>query len=68
MSLDSMLTYIQSTYTTLTALQNTIANLNNTIQTDINNLEIPNQGGSGSAKELHYNTTHTDYVFQDKCN
>ena len=33
--LDSMLTYIQSKYATLTALQNTITNMNNTINNEI---------------------------------
>ena len=42
--LDTMITYIQPKYATLTALQNAITNINNNIQTEINNLEIPNQG------------------------
>ena len=62
--LDSIVTYIQSKYATLAALQSTVTIMNNTIQTEINNLEIPNQGGSGSSKFLHYKTTHTDYMFQ----
>ena len=62
--LDSMVTYIHSKYATLAALQNTLTNIINIVQTEINNLEIPNQGGSGSSNELHYNTTHTDYMFQ----
>ena len=41
--LDSMIAYIQSTYATLAALQTAITNMNNNIQTEINNLEIPNQ-------------------------
>ena len=62
--LDPMITYIQSKCVALTALQNTIANIHNTIQNEINNLEIPNQGGSSSSKELFYTTTHTGYIFQ----
>ena len=59
-----MVTYIQSTDTTLTALQNAITNVNNNIHTEIKNLEIPNQGDLNVNKELYYNTTHTDYTFQ----
>ena len=62
--LDSMVTYIQPKYATLTALQNAITNINNNIQTEIHNLEIPNQGNLNVNKELYYNTTHTDYTFQ----
>ena len=42
--LDNILTYIQSTYATLTSLQTAITTITNNIQTEINNLEIPNQG------------------------
>ena len=42
--LDPLIAYIQPKYATLTTLQTNIPNLNNTIQTEINNLEIPNQG------------------------
>ena len=62
--LDSMITYIQSQYATLTALQNPITHINNNIQIEINNLEIPNQGNLNVNKELYYNTTHTYYTFQ----
>ena len=61
--LDSVITYIQSKYATLTALQNAITNIHNNIQTEINNL-IPNQGNLNANKELYYNTTHTYYTFQ----
>ena len=64
--LDSMVTYTQPTYVTLTALQNAITNINNNIQTETNNLEIPNQGHSNVNKDLYYNTTHTDHTFQRK--
>ena len=59
-----MITYIQPTYTTLTALQNAITHINNDFQTESNNLEIPNQGDLNVNKEVYYNTTHTDYTFQ----
>ena len=58
-----MITYIQSTYATLTALQNAITTISNNIQTEINDLEIPNQGDFFH-QELYYNTTHTEYTFQ----
>ena len=58
--LESLLTYIQSKYATITALQNSIANINNTInneiqtlQTEINNIEITPGTGTVS-KDLHY--------------
>ena len=59
-----MITYTQSKYATLTALQNAIPNINNNIQTETNNSEIPNQGDLHVNKEPYYNTTHTDYTFQ----
>ena len=62
--LDSMITYTQSKYATLTALQNAKTSINNDIQTELNNLEIPNQGNLNVNKDLYYNTTHTDYTFQ----
>ena len=61
--LDSFSTYTHSEYATLAAIQNAITNVNNNIQTEMNNLEIHNQAGSGSSKALHCNTTHTDYYF-----
>ena len=42
--LDSLMTYTQSEYATLAALQNVITNITNNIQTELTNLEIPNQG------------------------
>ena len=62
--LDSMITYTQSKYATLTALQNAITNITNNIQTEIDNLEIPYQGVLNVNKELYYNTPHTYYTFQ----
>ena len=59
-----MITYFQLKYATLTALQNAITNINNNVQTEINNLETPNQGNPNFNKELYYKTTHTDFTFQ----
>ena len=72
--LDSLLTYLQSKYATLTALQNSITNINTTItseiqhlQTEINNTEITNP--QNVSKEAHYHTGHTDFMYQQnaKC-
>ena len=68
--LDSLLTYIQSKYATLTSLRNSITNTNNTInneiqtlQTEINNIEIT--PGTGNVnKESHCHTGHTDFMYQ----
>ena len=62
--LDSLINYIQPKYATLTALQNTITNINNTVQIESNNLEIPNQGDLNVNKELYYHNNCTDYTFQ----
>ena len=68
--LDSLLTYIQPKYATLTSLQNSIANINNTInnemqtfQTEINNIETT-PGTGNVSKESHYHTSHTDFMFK----
>ena len=67
--LDSLLTYTQSKYATLTALRNSITNLNNTInneianiQTEINNIEIYNP--QNVSKNISYHTSHTDFMYQ----
>ena len=67
--LGSLLTYLQSKYATLTALHNSITNINNTInseiqnlQTEINDIEITNP--QNVSKESHYHTSHTDFMFQ----
>ena len=41
-----------------------ITNANDTIQVEIYNLEIQNQGDLNVNKDLYRNTTHTDYTFQ----
>ena len=64
--LDALMICIQSRYAKLTALQHDITNRNNIIQSDINNLEIPNQGGLNVHKELYYHNNYTDDTFQRK--
>ena len=67
--LDSLLTYLQSKYATINALQHAINNANNTInaeiantQTEINNIEISNP--QNVSKQNHYHTSHTGFVYQ----
>ena len=59
---DPMITYTQSKHATLTALQNAITNIDHNIQTEINNLEIPNQGNLNVNKELYYNSSYRLYI------
>ena len=66
--LDSLFTYVHSTFATLTALQNSITNINTTtnneiqhIQTEINNVNISNP--HNESNESHYHTSHTDFMF-----
>ena len=68
--LDSLLAYIQWKYATLTPLQNSINNINNTtnneiqtLQTEINNIEII-PGTGNASKESYYHTSHTDFMFK----
>ena len=67
--LGSLLTYIQSKYATLTALQNSITNIINiinngisNIQNEINNIEIANP--HNVSKNLSYHTSHADFMYQ----
>ena len=69
--LDSSLTYIQSKYATLTALQNSITNINTTIhneieqlQSEINNIEISNPTTMNVSKNLSFHTGHTGFMYQ----
>ena len=69
--LNSILTYIQSKYATLTALQDSITNINNTLNTEIqtlqpeiNSFEISNPGTGDVSKESHYHTSHADFMYQ----
>ena len=68
--LGSLLTYTQPKYSTLAALQNSITNINitinneiQTLQTEINNIEdIPDTGHI--SKQNHYHTSNTDFLYQ----
>ena len=69
--LDGLLTYTQSKYATLTALHNSITNITNTInseiqnlQTEINNIEISNPSTQNVSKHLSYHTSHTYFMYQ----
>ena len=111
----SILEYLEINYATITSLQNAITDMNNHIQTEVDNIDFPtNPSGSKITrqhyinhehniikkvnnhihnkknyynfyndtfnikkkgnnvdshsvnKELHYNTTHTDYMYQRK--
>ncbi len=67
--LDSLLTYLQSKYATINALQNAIANINSTINNEITNIqsEIDNLGANTPQtvnKTLSYHTNHTDFMYQ----
>ena len=60
---------MQSKYATLTALQNPITNINDTInneiqtlRTEINNTEIINPSTQNISKYLHFHTSHTDFM------
>ena len=71
--LDSLVPCIQPKFATLAALQNSITNINHTInneiqniQTDINNTEITNP--QNVSKYLHYHTSHTDFMYQRNTN
>ena len=64
---DSLLTYFQSKYATLTSLHNSITNIHITInneiqhiQSEINNIEITNP--PNVSKNLSYHTSHTDFM------
>ena len=67
--LGSLLIYTQSKHAALTALQNSITNINTTInneiqrlQSETNNIEIANP--QNVSKESHYHTSHTDLMYQ----
>ena len=71
--LDSLITYTQSKYATLTSLHNSITNINNVInneiqqlQTEINNIEITSPNPGNVSKYLHYHTSHTDFMYKNK--
>ena len=69
--LDSLLTYTQLEYATLAALQNSITNINATInseiqnlQTEIINIEIINPTTGNVSKNIPYHTSHADFMYQ----
>ena len=66
--LDSILTYIQSKYASISTLQNEITNLSNNISTDITNIQndISNLPTQNVSKTLSYHTNHTDFMFEKK--
>lgn len=66
--LESILTYIQSKYASISTLQNEITNLSNNISTDITNIQndISNLPTQNVSKTLSYHTNHTDFMFEKK--
>ena len=67
--LDSILTYTQAKYPTITTLQNEINNINNNITNEITNIhtEINNIDSTTSQnvnKNLSYHNSYTDYMYQ----
>ena len=67
--LDSLLTYLQSKNATLTASQNSITNIGNTmndeiqnLQSDINDIEIASP--QNVSKNLSFHTGRTDFMYQ----
>ena len=66
--LNSLLTYPQSKYATINALQNAMNNITNTfndeisnIQTEIDNIETNSQQNAN--KNLSYHTNHTNFMY-----
>ena len=67
--LDSLIAYLNQKFASISTLQNSITNINNTIndeiqilQTGIINIEITNP--QNVSKESHYHTSHTDFMYQ----
>ena len=67
--LDSLLTYTQSKYATLAALQKSINNVTNNInneianiQNELNNIEISNP--QNVSKNVSCHASHTDFLYQ----
>ena len=58
--LDSLLTYLNQKFASINTLQNSITNITNTINNEIQNL----QTSGGGSKNLSYHTNHTDYLYQ----
>ena len=67
--LDSILTYIQAKYPTITTLQNEINNINNNITNDITNIQteinnIESTTSQNVSKNLSYHSSYTDFMYQ----
>ena len=69
--LDSLITYLNQEFASISTLQNSLTNINNIInneiqnlQTEINNIEITNPSTQNVSKYLHYHTSHTDFMYQ----
>ena len=69
LGLDRLLTYFQSKFATINALQDAMNNINDTvnndisnIQAEIGNIEINNQ--QNFSNNLSYQTNHTDFMYQ----
>ena len=69
--LDSLITYLNQKFASISTLQNSITNINNTfnneiqtLQTEINNIGIINPSTQNVSKNLHYHTSHTDFRYQ----
>ena len=68
---DSWITYLNQKIVSISTLQNSITNLNATINTEIqnlqneiNNIEIINPSTGDVSKNLSYHTNHTDFLYQ----
>ena len=58
--LESLLEYLQLNYASLTSLQNAITDMNNRIQTEIDNIEFPTNPSGSKINRHHYiNYEHT---------
>ena len=70
-ALDSLITYLNQKFESISTLQNSITNITNIInneiqilQTEINNIEILNPTTGDVSKNLSYHTGHTDFMYQ----
>ena len=68
--LDSLITYLNQKFASISTLQNSITNISNTINNEIQNLQSNknliaiNPGTGNFSKESHYHTSHTDFMYQ----
>ena len=70
---NSLITYTQSNYATLTTLHNYITNINHitnneiqNLQTEIHNIETTSPNPGNVSKNLSCHTSHTDFIYQRK--